>query len=655
MSAKSFLIGSFIMFILFMPISRAQEAVVYRNAVNVTDPVQRISALKGFMRDFPNSYYLVGTRYYLFDAYAELGKPDSALFYADKFINSYPENAKLGAYVDVSEVLAEKKMGLDSADVYSDRALNMAESRGVRDLAAVIDIRARVLNLTGKPADAMDLEEKAVAADSNNADYLNNLSIFEAGAGKKLAAVKTSAKAILMGNYDEAVVNFNKWLKEVEPEEKENTALRDKTVNNLLAEFFKSSKNGKTIAAKSNAAVFLAKTDVNVKEAEKYALEALNSLTNKSSLENKILYTKNYAMVLASAGKNVEALKELNSIENLVDPWDTDFWYTLGKIYEKQKENNKAANAYLSGMIANPTPKLTNSLKLLGYNEGEIMKRIEMQVKRLEKFEPGHFKKPGSYDGKTVLAELFTGAECPPCAGADFAFDALSEYYPRTAVDILVYHVHIPAPDPMTNPQTFQRYLFYGGNFGTPTVFIDGTEQITGGGPKFLTPNRFHVYQYAIDKFLDEKPEAVIKGSASLVKDDVDVSLSLKHKKELNGDVKLHIALVEKSVNYPGGNGVTNNIFVVRALSGGADGLDLNRGKNNFTVKDTFNVGKIENNLTAYLDDPTKDPSWRANTRFTGWREKTDKINMGNLAVVAWLQNNTTKKILQACYINVVK
>ena len=647
MSVKLFLISSFFMLILLTPFTRAQEAVVYRSAVNVTDPAKRINALKGFVKNYPHSYYLVGARYYLFDAYAELGKSDSALIYAYNFINSYPENAKLGAYVDVSEVLAEKKMGLDSADVYSSRALEMAESRGIRDLAAVIDIRARVLNLTGKPASAMKLEEKAVAADSTNSDYLNNLSIFEAGAGKKLTAVKTSAKAILLGNYDEAVANFNKWIKEERPGEKENAELKEKIVNDLLAEFFQNSKNENTFAAKSNAAVFLAKTGVNLKEAGKYARGALNSLTNKSSMENKILFTKNYAMVLASSGKSPEALKELNSIENLVDPWDSDFWYTLGKIYEKEKENKKAANAYLSGMIANPTPKLSNSLKLLGYNEGEIMKQIEIQKKQLEKFEPGHFKKPKSYEGKIVLAELFTGAECPPCASADFAFDALSKYYPRNTVDLLIYHVHIPAPDPMTNPQTFQRYLFYGGNFGTPTVFIDGTEKITGGGPKFLTPNRFHVYQYDIDKFLNEKPEAVINGSASLVNDDVDVSLNLKHNNELNGDVKLHVALVEKSVSYPGGNGVTNNIFVVRALSGGADGLNLNLEKNSGAVRDTFYVG--------HLDDPTKDPSWRVNTRFTGWRQKTDKINRSDLAVVAWLQNNKTKQILQSYYTDVVK
>ena len=45
-----------------------------------------------------------------------------------------------------------------------------------------------------------------------------------------------------------------------------------------------------------------------------------------------------------------------------------------------------------------------------------------------------------------MLVEVFTGAECPPCAAVDLAFDGLMKAYtPRDAI-LLQYHIHVPAP-----------------------------------------------------------------------------------------------------------------------------------------------------------------------------------------------------------------
>ena len=55
---------------------------------------------------------------------------------------------------------------------------------------------------------------------------------------------------------------------------------------------------------------------------------------------------------------------------------------------------------------------------------------------------------------RLVLAEVFTGAGCPPCVGADLAFDAAMERYSPKDVAVVMYHEHVPRPDPMTNPDT---------------------------------------------------------------------------------------------------------------------------------------------------------------------------------------------------------
>ncbi len=407
----------------------------------------------------------------------------------------------------------------------------------------------------------------------------------------------------------------------------------------------------------STAAAFLAYTKVNLPEADKWAKEALSSLSKNSSIDDKVLFTKNYALVLSAEGKDKEALKEFRSVEELADPWDGDFWYSLAQTYIKVGDNKKALEAFVNGSVAYPSDKITRELNKFADKEkisiDEIQKLISKRQEELSSFNPGHFN--GKTNGNVVLAELFTGAQCPPCAAADNAFDILSEFYPRNEVVILEYHVHIPAPDPMTNPDTFARYKYYGGNFGTPTVIFDGKDRITGGGPKFLAANRFNIYKYSIDKFFDEKPAIKISGTANQSGNQVKVNLTLTKEKQLNKDLFLHIALVEKSIHYNGSNGITKHMFVVRNLIKGADGIPLSIDKKSEDISESFNVDEIEKNLSAYLDDPTKDASWRQGVPFKGWNQRTDKIDRNNLAVAAWIQNNNTKDVLQSFYVDVPK
>jgi len=67
------------------------------------------------------------------------------------------------------------------------------------------------------------------------------------------------------------------------------------------------------------------------------------------------------------------------------------------------------------------------------------------------------------------------------------------ERYDRDEVAVLVYHVHIPRPDPMTNPDTLGRFAAYDG-FSTRRMPIDG-KIMTGaarvrGRRKYTTAQR---------------------------------------------------------------------------------------------------------------------------------------------------------------------
>jgi thiol-disulfide isomerase/thioredoxin len=263
--------------------------------------------------------------------------------------------------------------------------------------------------------------------------------------------------------------------------------------------------------------------------------------------------------------------------------------------------------------------------------------------------------------GRIVLAELFTGAECGPCVAADHAFDKLAEYYPRSELVILEYHEHIPGPDPLTNPDSYKRYAYYGGDFGTPTVFIDGKEKIIGGGNDIVTPNRFGVYDYLISKHAKKKSQAFISGTATRnSKDIVNITLNLQPATILDISSKgvdtepysLQIALVEKSVNYTGANGVSKHLFVVRDIVDNFAGKVIKRNKKSVSYSASVNLSDVRKGISDYLDDPTKDGSWRGGS-FGGWKERTDKIDPANLAIVAWVQDTLTNEVLQSFYVDV--
>ncbi|MHB8579686.1 MAG: tetratricopeptide repeat protein [Ignavibacteriaceae bacterium] len=653
--SRKFFLSTLFLFIVLVRIgfAQTQEIDAIKKAAGLKNASQKINAMKLFIKDYPESNYSGIAKANIFSAYLDLGKVDSALYFVNQYFEIIPPEMRMNPYNEVAYTLAQKKVGLDSADIYSKRAVELARNNNPQNLSMYLDTRALVLFDLGKFDSAYTLEKQAIIGHENDPAYLLNLAAFEEAAGKKLEAINTAAQAIINGDNDQALTRFNKWVSETKTTNDDQDKLKNEVAALTLKKYFEENSTKDKITTNSNAGVFLAKLGANFPQAEKWTKEGVSSLNKNSSIDDIILFKKNLGIVYSAENKLEPALAVLKSIEEFDDPWDFDFWYALGNTYVKLRQNKNALNAYISGIIGFENQRISKAATALAQKEGidkqGLQDMIEKQKEDLAAFVPGHFDKKTS--GKVVLAELFTGAECNPCAAADYAFDALSNYYPKTDLAILEYHVHIPGPDPLTNPQTFQRYKYYGGNFGTPTVFFDGTERITGGGPRFLLKNRFNVYNYDITKLLNEKPGLQISGNSSI--NDKIVSVNLNVKGKPIKDMSLHLALVEKSIDYMGGNGVDKQIFVVRDLIGSGDGIDLTRNDNSENFKEVFDLNKIQEGLTKYLSNPTKDPSWRPNVRFNGWRAKTDKINTNNLAVVAWVQNNITKKILQSLFIDV--
>lgn len=246
---------------------------------------------------------------------------------------------------------------------------------------------------------------------------------------------------------------------------------------------------------------------------------------------------------------------------------------------------------------------------------------------------------------RTVLAELFTGSACQPCITADLAFDALIQRYNPSEIAVLVYHLHIPGPDPMTNPATVARSRFYGG-FGTPTFFINGTDKQTGGGINRRETNLIYGrITPKVDAALEKNQEADLNLSALLENQMIKANVNYDGLPDDLKDLKLNIALVEHEISYMGENGIRFHQMVVRELGG-----DKREG---FLLKDktgkvewAFDLQKLTGELKEYLDKYELDTQ-KNRPDFT-FSEKKHEINSKNLAVVAFIQNDKTKNILQS-------
>jgi tetratricopeptide (TPR) repeat protein len=250
---------------------------------------------------------------------------------------------------------------------------------------------------------------------------------------------------------------------------------------------------------------------------------------------------------------------------------------------------------------------------------------------------------------RTVLAEVFTGSGCPPCVAADLAFDAFLARHQRKDLIVLMYHQHIPLPDPMTNPSSLARYPYYSPR-GVPTMAIDGDSSVSGGGPRSATQNTYDRLLPLIDKALETKAEAEIKLDATMTDSVIKVLANVTPTRSDASNLKLHIALAEEHLRFVGENGIRLHPMVVRSLAGEKSG-GFALSEKPEAVSWRFDLNAITQEAKQALDEfetrrRTTDPTF-------AFAEKKHVIDPSHLSVVAFVQDEKTKKVLQAVSVKV--
>jgi thiol-disulfide isomerase/thioredoxin len=321
----------------------------------------------------------------------------------------------------------------------------------------------------------------------------------------------------------------------------------------------------------------------------------------------------------------------------------------LAELYEKDGDEKVALEhlylAQLSGRMPKEGRARLERLHKKRHNDSLTDLEAVLDKVYREKFPaPIHVNAYAPASGRTdrtVLAEVFTGSGCPPCAAADLAFDVVLEQYKRSDVIVLMYHQHIPRPDPMAHPSSEERFKWYVRG-GVPTYVIDGKVD-GGGGPRRDTPRLYKKINELVEKRLVVAPQAKIRLQAKLGERLVHVRIAAENNAEEPKQAKLHLVLAERELRYSGENGIRFHPMAVRDSK--EFDIDLAKAGEH---SHTFDIAGISRNLKAHLDD------YEVNGRHgkITFSEKKHEINPTELVVVAFVQDPSSKEILQSAYLD---
>jgi tetratricopeptide (TPR) repeat protein len=423
----------------------------------------------------------------------------------------------------------------------------------------------------------------------------------------------------------------------------------------------------------------LAAGGVLLKDAEEYARKGVNLLNesawmaeelaaytgDKMNAPSKEALVKDFAETRASRigvlgrvelrlGRTAEARKLLEE-SYAVTPSDVKVAAALGDLAVKAGDDAKAMDYLISARLTGRAPDTAiqafETLYKKSHNgtlDGlESMLDTEYYKRFPNPIHLAPYKPTEKRADRTVLAEVFTGAGCGPCAGADVAFDAAMERYSRRDLAVVMYHVHIPRPDPMTIVESTARYESYGKN-GVPAYAIDGKKSV-GGGSRGMAQSVFDRFQKDLEADLETPAEAQVKIDADIAGGTVKVSAAVDGVKSDSKDLRVRVLLVEKEIRYLGENGIRFHPMVVRAVGGEkGEGYAIEaNGKGTFEA--TFDLEATGKDIRKQLDEYEAKGHRGEPFKFSA---KKDQIDRAHLAVVVFVQDDKTKHVLQAAYVD---
>jgi tetratricopeptide (TPR) repeat protein len=260
------------------------------------------------------------------------------------------------------------------------------------------------------------------------------------------------------------------------------------------------------------------------------------------------------------------------------------------------------------------------------------------------------YRAPAARSTRVALAEFITGAGCVPCIPFDYSFETALEDFTGSEFALLVYHMHAPTSDPLSNASSQARFKYYDVH-GAPTVYLDGRrfeseddDVRTIDGATKVAPRVYEALRSAIEKRLQTPAGATLKLEARREGERVSASATAALPEGGKRPATLYVVLAENEVHYSGENGLRTHLMVVRNVAS-------QTGAGRF--EHTFDVAAIAAQNEAYYPQYIAEMKARLGPDFSvSFHEEKSAIDAKNLSVVAFLQDDQSKEILQAAMVN---
>ncbi|MCK6610942.1 MAG: T9SS type A sorting domain-containing protein [Bacteroidia bacterium] len=244
---------------------------------------------------------------------------------------------------------------------------------------------------------------------------------------------------------------------------------------------------------------------------------------------------------------------------------------------------------------------------------------------------------------RRTLHEVFTSSTCPPCKPGNEQLTAvLNERVGKWAV--LKYQYYFPGTgDPYFTQEALNRGTYYGGVNSVPALFVDGGWNDNPNG-----------YEEAIFDQFQSMPSLVqMTTSLNVTGNKADVTVNVTPVAEMpTGNYKLRVALVERETSKNvKTNGETEFHFVMKKMLPNETGSSFT-----FPAKDVAKTTNLSYSFPGTFRLPasaTKSASVApTGTNYNGIDIATENTveEFYDLAVVAFIQNDDTKEILQSSW-----
>ena len=229
---------------------------------------------------------------------------------------------------------------------------------------------------------------------------------------------------------------------------------------------------------------------------------------------------------------------------------------------------------------------------------------------------------------RKTLIEEFTSSTCGPCASFNVTFDpllsSLNTNDNGSNVAAIKYQMNWPPPgnDPSYNPDGNTRRGYYGVT-GIPDTFQDGAPLAAGTAAAINAGA-------AVPAFVDMNMSYWTNGNQ------VTVTVTVTPYANFTGTYKLHIAATEDYYSYPASTTSQDEFhYAMRKMMPNGNG-------NNLTALTAGVPQTITQSYTFNLGSP-------AQGNYNLWGN-----NIDGLSLVAFVQNSTTKEVLQSATAEVV-